>query len=1259
MKTLIQLFIALTLISFCNAQTNEIDNLKNKSGKTLPEGVTKEWLNSLQDENGKRIVTQQQDSGDAFQTRNFSGYNAGDNYGQSVASAGDVNGDGYNDIIIGAPYNNGAASGAGRAYIYFGGLNVNTIPDVTLSGDAANLYFGISVSAAGDVNGDGYADVIAGEYGYYNFTGRALIFFGGAHMNNLQDVVITGENISDILGNSVSAAGDVNGDGYSDVIIGAYNYGGIGRAYICFGGSNMDGAPDLFLTGEASGDSFGTAVSGAGDVNNDGYSDVLVTANAYNGYTGKAYLYFGGSNMNNTVDITFNGQNAGDNFGVSAAYAGDINGDSYSDIIIGAVGFSGNTGSAYIYFGGSNMNNTADVTLYGENSFNYFGNSVSGAGDINGDGYSDVIIGAPYSSSSAGKAYIYFGGVNMDNTSDISFSGESVNNYFGTSVASAGDMNGDGFSDVMVGANGNNSYTGKAYLYMEGMTGTYFANLTMNGEAANNSFGSVASAGDVNGDGYSDVIVGATYFNPGFAKAYIFYGGSIMNNIADVILTGDSGVSSFGYSVASAGDLNGDGYSDVIVGNPGYSYTGRAYIFFGGSSMNNTVDVVMTGETTNDQFGHSVNTAGDVNGDGYSDVIIGANGNGGNRGKVYIYFGGASMNNVVDLSMSGETIGSLFGYSVSTAGDVNGDGYSDVIVGAYNYNNNTGRAYIYDGGATMDTYTDVIMTGENTSSNFGISVSSAGDVNGDGYSDVIIGAAYIGKAYIYIGGPAMDNYADVILKVDGLNANFGYSVSSAGDLNGDGYSDVIVGAIENTTAIGKAFAYYGSPVMNNVPDISLSGEGINNYFGNSVSSAGDLNGDGYPDIIVGAPGYNSNTGRTYIYYSSSPSVNPNIVSIKDVPFDQGGYVKLKWVKSGNDVPVTGTITSYLIERSVPPGAGGYQWEQIGTVLPTQNNLYYYYTTSTPADSGINGNSTFFFRVTAYTSASTVLYRSNIISGHSIDNLAPNAVQSFSANPLSGNIRLNWNRNHEADLKNYLIYRSTSPSVNPDSATVFAAVTDSTYLDTAPLSGVYYYFIFAQDIHNNKSPVVSSAGNQSITVSLTSFIEGFYNTSSNVQISDTINVYLRNVNAPYSIVDSCKALLNQNGNAVLNFVNAPNGNYYIVIRHRNALETWSRSGGENLNRGVTFNYDMSDLSSKAFGNNIKQIDNTPARFGLYSGDVTHDGFIDLTDVLFVYNDGKNFMSGYINTDVTGDNITDLSDILITYNNSAGFVSVMRP
>jgi hypothetical protein len=623
---------------------------------------------------------------------------------------------------------------------------------------------------------------------------------------------------------------------------------------------------------------FGFSVSNAGDVNGDGYDDVIVGADAYSSSKGRSYIYYGGSSMDNVADVNLTGENSSDLFSYSVSKAGDLNNDGYDDVIVGAHGYSSKTGRSYIYFGGSSMDNVADITMTGEASNNYFGYSVSGAGDVNGDGFDDVIVGAYNYSFTTGRSYIYFGGSSMDNFADVIMTGDG-SSCFGFSVSGAGDVNCDGYDDIIVGAYNYSGNRGRSYIYFGGSSMDIVADVAITGEGTDNYFGSsVSGAGDVNGDGYDDVIVGAYGYNSKAGRSYIYFGGSSMDDVADVKMTGGGPISSFGYSVSGAGDVNGDGYDDVIVGAYYNSfYTGRTYIYFGGNSMDNVADV-MTGETTIiwNYFGQSVSGAGDVNGDGYDDVIVGAPGYLYNTGRSYIYFGGSSMNNVADVTMTGEGSGNCFGFSVSGAGDINGDTYDDVIVGAYG-NVFTGRSYIYFGGSRMDNVADVIMTGESNGDYFGFSVSGAGDVNGDGYDDVIVGAPeYLydtGRSYIYLGGSSMDNVADITLTGEVISNYFGSSVSGAGDVNGDGYDDVILGAWYYFSYTGRSYIYFGGSNMDNVADVTMNGEGTSNYFGTSVSGAGDVNGDGYGDVMVGAPGYSSGystgIGRSYIYFGGN------------------------------------------------------------------------------------------------------------------------------------------------------------------------------------------------------------------------------------------------------------------------------------------------------------------------------------------------------------------------------------------------------
>jgi hypothetical protein len=416
--------------------------------------------------------------------------------------------------------------------------------------------------------------------------------------------------------------------------------------------------------GEGIDNRFGHSVSSAGDVNNDGYSDVIVGANhnSLNGvYAGKAYLYLGGPiGPSATPSWTKLGEAAGSEFGASVATAGDVNEDGYSDVVIGAPYYSSGTvgGKAYLYLGGaSGLSATPAWTAVGQGADNAFGWAVATAGDVNGDGNSDVIIGAFGNASSTGKAYLYLGmtcpcGLSMNPS--WTKVGEIAASRFGRAVATAGDVNGDGYSDVIIGASDydidpiNALFFGKAYLYLGGPSGLP-ANpaSTAVGQARDNYYGcSVGTAGDVNGDGYSDVVVGAYANNSGIGRAYVYLGRSAVDTTmlatASWSVAGNSlGTNTFGWSVGTAGDVNGDGFSDVVISSGISVAAGRAHVFVGGASGLATTPSWTT--SGGDGYGQSVATAGDVNGDGYSDVLIGYDGSSSATGKAHVFMGGPSV----------------------------------------------------------------------------------------------------------------------------------------------------------------------------------------------------------------------------------------------------------------------------------------------------------------------------------------------------------------------------------------------------------------------------------------------------------------------------------------------------------------------------------------------------------------------------------------------------------------------------------------
>ncbi len=461
------------------------------------------------------------------------------------------------------------------------------------------------------------------------------------------------------------------------------------------------------------------------------------------------------------------------------------------------------------------LQTAANVRITGGAAGDRAGWSVDAAGDVNADGRDDVILGAIAADNNtrtdSGSAYVIYG-QSQNSAIDLSaltsaqgfrIDGAAAGDRGGVSVAGVGDMNGDGRDDLAVAASlaDNNSRTdsGSVYvIYGQAMNANVDLSslpasrgFRIDGAAAVDNLGNsddLAGAGDVNGDGRDDLVVGASAADNNLrgnsGSAYVVYGQATNTNLDLSIISVSRGfrvdgavaVDGFGFDVGGGGDVNGDGFDDVIVGAPSADHntrsgSGSAYVVYGAASGTN-LDLlsltaargfVIDGELANDQAGYSVAGGGDVNGDGLDDVVVGANATSHNSrstsGTAYVVYGSATTST---LDLSGLTTARGFrvdgaaafdgtGCGVGAAGDVNGDGFDDVIAGALGADNNSrplsGSAYIiYGQGSQADIDLASLasdrgyrLDGAASSESTGNSVAGVGDFDADGRDDVVAG----------------------------------------------------------------------------------------------------------------------------------------------------------------------------------------------------------------------------------------------------------------------------------------------------------------------------------------------------------------------------------------------------------------------------------------------------------------------------------------------------------------------------------------
>ncbi|MCF6324839.1 MAG: FG-GAP-like repeat-containing protein [Gammaproteobacteria bacterium] len=939
-------------------------------------------------------------------------------FGWSVSNAGDVNKDGCSDLLIGGRRSgNGTATlifggdgAGGPAPLPDADADGVARPSDFSWSVSGTGGLGQSVAGIGDVNNDTVDDILIGSR-----NGNIYIYYGvsAGVPNTIADWSDSGFGT---FGRSVAKAGKINGDTVADFIVGAptSNGGVVHLYYGATGGARTDGNSDWNYTVPSEGHSHGSdtgfaaTISAAGNVNGDGYDDFIVGWPVYHGgltgHLGRVYLFHGGaSGPAATPDETIDGAQEGAQFGISVS-AGNFDGDTLGDFIVGASSYSVNlgatitgTGTTFAYLSTpapahitidppqsyTNFHLTSEDGITRTSSFslvldrlpgadvtiNISSNNpaegvvlpatltftvadwnvpqvvnITGVDDMLADGTVPYTLSFAVNSSDADYNGLIVDEVTARNEDDdvvaiiVDPTMELVTTEDLGTAAFTVVLDAQPTANVTIDLTSTNLLEGTIFPASvtfdtvnfrdpQGVTITGVDDAILDGNIAYTIITAPAVSSDPSYNNFNPADVEVTNHDNDL-------------NTSTIILEGNQIGSLFGRTVSAAGDINGDGFADFIVGAPkhdnGQSNEGRVYVYFGAPEGFSSTPWSAEVDQARAEFGGSVASAGDVNGDGFADIIVGArkyDGGEDDEGRVFVYYGSAEgLPATPDWMAEIDQAGANFGAAVSSAGDVNGDGFDDILVGADNYYAadfvspgadfplfvKEGAAFLFYGSASglpdavLDGIArlsdgDVAWQGETggvgavDTANYGRAVGSAGDVNCDGFADIIVGAPKYnlvsfsglwGRVWVYHGGPSglrSDGNADWTMLGPQESTSFGSAVDGAGNVNGDtqdgnSCDDVIIGAdgFESTNTgptgqatennEGRVYLYYGSPTGLTTTPWTYENNQANGKLGIASATVGDLNNDGFADIIAGANRYDggeTDEGRIYIYFGSA------------------------------------------------------------------------------------------------------------------------------------------------------------------------------------------------------------------------------------------------------------------------------------------------------------------------------------------------------------------------------------------------------
>ncbi|MEO5618048.1 MAG: FG-GAP-like repeat-containing protein [Candidatus Eisenbacteria bacterium] len=771
-------------------------------------------------------------------------------YGSTISGIGDFNADGFADFLISAAV---LAPDSFSAFVYLGGPLLDQTEDFSLR---TGVGYTVRASCAGDINGDGWRDIVVATSSQNNANpGRLHVFFGGPGCDASPDVTILSSNTFDSFGFAASSGGDLNGDGYDDIVVGAPNrtVGGrsfAGEALIYFGGPALGATPDLIVQGASGGDNLGAAVSIGGDLDGDGYADLVAGAPRADGRgvdSGRAYVCFGGAAMDVIPDLAVDGEAANDLFGTSVAMAGDPDLGGSDAMLVGATqndAGGSNAGRAYLYrvsrFGilrpgaaarwvagaAATVEWTGADPATVELSLDDGANWQTLASGVGGSAFNALNVTAP--GTTTGRARVR---VTLDGSAPGSGASTLSPGLFHiAAIAPAIHAVFDEPADVPAAE--------------PGRLGT-----------------SVAAGVDWDGDGAPELMAGAPYAGSG---AIAIRSEPFSDESGPVRRSGETPLEQFGSALANVGDLNGDGWDDLAVGSPACAVAGteagRVSVFHGGPSADGAPDRIIEGLREFELFGTALAAAGDVNADGHADLVVGAPGSSGD-GRAYVYFGGPGFDALPDRILTAGIPGP-FGVVVAGAGDVNGDGAGDLLVGGPPMPGGTGSSAVHliFGNSGAAPWNRMILEGDAPGDGFGSALAGLGDLDDDGFADFGIGAPFTdgghadaGAVYIFYGTSRFVPRSGMTLYGTAEQEFFGSALAGGADLNGDGRPDFAVGAPGSTgngPSSGRVDLYFGG--SDDQRDATLA-RSIRSRFGAALAMRGSPEAGLFGVLAVGAP----------------------------------------------------------------------------------------------------------------------------------------------------------------------------------------------------------------------------------------------------------------------------------------------------------------------------------------------------------------------------------------------------------------------